>query len=104
MSGYGSGVSDVPGNSSSVEEEVILAIDIKGKKIGFSILDCSSKVLKILDQDYTLSFITSCQIGTNFSASTSRYLDEIVSIVDSLLLQNRPTICIVSSRINPDCI
>ena len=103
MSSDCNGESNVPGDSSSIEEEVILAIDTKGKKIGFSVLNCSNNVLKVLDQDYTLSFVASCQMGTNSLAGTGRYTDETVALVDSLLFQYRPTVCLISSRINPDC-
>ncbi|KAG0671075.1 MutS protein msh5 [Maudiozyma exigua] len=96
-------LSEVDGNNRSIEGEVVLAINVKGKKMGFSILDCSNKVLRVLNQDYTLSFATNYHSESILDSGAGNYLDEIISIVESLFLQNRPSVCVVSSRINPVC-
>ncbi|SMN18283.1 similar to Saccharomyces cerevisiae YDL154W MSH5 Protein of the MutS family, forms a dimer with Msh4p that facilitates crossovers between homologs during meiosis [Maudiozyma saulgeensis] len=97
-----SDISHTPTTEECFVGGILFALDIKGKKLGCSILECSSKILKVLDHDYQLSISTNYREQLNGNISSYRYVDEINNLVELFFIQYRPTVFIVSSRMNPD--
>ena len=77
---------------------VILCLDVRGTAFGCSVLDFRTKVLKILPEDF--------QLRIRYGASSNGdacYTEEINDIVGSLILENTPTLCLVSTRLHESC-
>ncbi|CCF56394.1 hypothetical protein KAFR_0B00960 [Kazachstania africana CBS 2517] len=83
-------------------DEVVLCVEVSGAKLGCSLLVSHIKTLKVLNQDYKLNVEASLN-RSNDGIVEGRFADEINSILESLLLENNPTLCLVSSRLDECC-
>lgn len=79
------------------ENEIIICIEVKMRKLGASIYDCRSKTLRILNQDYILNVSIDSTDGED--CSPGKFVDEVNMVLESLILANNPTLCLVSTRL-----
>lgn len=95
---YGS-LSDFNNN----DDQIILSMNVKGRKFGCSILNCSAQTLKTLDQDFQLSIATNYTTNENGIVNVEKFADEINIMGELLILENNPTVCLLSSRMEEAC-
>lgn len=82
------------------ETEIIICIEVNMRKLGASIYDCRSKTLRVLNQDYILNVsIDSTDVE---DCSPGKFVDEINMVLESLILANNPTLCLVSTRLEEE--
>jgi len=93
---------DTQPSDTSFEEGILFTLDVRGKKLGCSLLDCTDKILKVLDHDYQLSVAGNYIEQATGGISNYRFVDEINNLVESFFIQHRPTTCIISIRVNPE--
>lgn len=83
------------------QNSTIICLDVIKNKLGLSIIDSSTRTLKVLPVDYTLSI--KYNSGRSQNEEMNTYSGELNSIIGQIFNGLVPNLCIVSSRLNENC-
>lgn len=81
-----------------LQEAVIICFEVIKGKFGAALLDCHTRTLKVLNQDYILN-VTTDSTQQLHGAPCGRYVDEVNMITESLITEAKPTVCLLSARL-----
>lgn len=93
------------GDGASLEDDgfdlqrgVIICFEISKGRFGAALLDCHTRTLKVLSQDYILN-VTTDSTQDPYGAPCGRYVDEVNMITESLITEAKPTVCLLSAKL-----